>query len=294
MEARVAGVTRVVLDVDTGIDDALALLYAVASPSVELCGVTVVAGNVPVEVGARNSAAVLAAAGAGDVPVATGAARTTAGGGPRTGPTNHGPDGLGGVVLPPGPERPGLGVRDVVDAAARGGPYTLVGLAPMTNVAGVAPLADAVVLVGGELVTQEPPELNAGHDAPATSRTLASGRPTTIYVMDVFDQVSVTAEDVARLRSSERAAARISGDLLAVRRGRLIGDAGAVVLLTHPHLFGVEQRRLGMAGGHLTEIPDGRLLDVVVTVDGPAVARAFVDTLLPETRWGGAGCPTSG
>jgi inosine-uridine nucleoside N-ribohydrolase len=287
-------VTRVVLDVDTGIDDALALLYAVASPAVELCGVTVVAGNVPVEVGARNSAAVLAAAGAGDVPVAIGAARTTAGAGPRTGPTNHGPDGLGGVVLPPAPERPGLRVRDVVDAAARGGPYALVGLAPMTNVAEVAPLADAVVLLGGELVPQEPPELNAGHDAPATSRALASGRPTTVYVIDVFEQVSVTAEDVARLRSSERAAARIAGDLLAVRRARLIGDAGAVVLLTHPHLFRVEQRRLGMAGRHLTENPDGHLLDVVVSADAPAVARAFVDTLLRGTRPGGAGCPTSG
>ena len=278
--------TRVVLDVDTGIDDALALLYAVASPAVELCGVTVVAGNVPVEVGARNSAAVLAAAGAGDVPVASGAARTTAGAGPRTGPTNHGPDGLGGVVLPSAPERPGLGVGDVVDTAARGGPYTLVGLAPMTNVADVAPLADTVVLLGGELVAQEPPEFNAGHDVAATSRALASGRPTTIYVIDVFGHVSVRTEDVARLRSSERAAARIAGELLAVRRGRLIGDAGAVVLLTHPHLFGVEQRRLGMAGGHLTEDPGGRLLDVVVTADAPAVARAFVDTLLPGTRSG--------
>ncbi len=272
--------TRIVLDVDTGIDDALALLYAVVSPAVEPCGVTVVAGNVPVEVAARNSSAVLAAAGAGDVPVSVGAARTTVGAGPRTGPTNHGADGLGGVVLPPGPEPSGLGVRDLLDAVTRGGPCTLVGLAPMTNVAELAPRADAVVLLGGELVAQEPPEFNAGHDVPATGRALASGRPTTLYVIDVFEQVSVTAEDVARLRSSERAAARIAGDLLAVRRGRLIGDAGAVVLLTHPQLFRVEQRQFGVAGGHLTELPDGRGLDVVVGADAPAVARAFVDTLL--------------
>ena len=85
---------RVVLDVDTGIDDALALLYAVAHPDVELCGVTTVVGNVPADVAARSSAAVLARAGAADVPIAIGATRTLTGAGPRRGPTNHGPDGL--------------------------------------------------------------------------------------------------------------------------------------------------------------------------------------------------------
>ena len=274
------GPRRVVLDVDTGVDDALALLYAAASPALELCGVTTVAGNVPVEVAARNSAAVLAHAGAGHVPVAVGASRTTAGGGPRTGPTNHGTDGLGGVALPPGPEPSALGVRAVVDEVASAGAYTLVALAPMTNVAELAPSAAEVVLLGGELAAGEPPEFNAAHDVPATQRALASGRPTTLYVIDVFEQVSVRAEDVARLRSSDRPAARLAGDLLAVRRSRLIGDAGALVLLTHAHLFRVEQRRVGIVGSSLTEAPDGRLLDVVVGVDAPAVARAYVDALL--------------
>ncbi len=271
---------RVVLDVDTGIDDALALLYAVASQALELCGVTTVVGNVPVEVAARNSTAVLAHAGAGDVPVAVGAGRTSTGGGPRTGPTNHGPDGLGGVTLPAGPEPSVLGVRDLLDAVAREGACTLVGLAPMTNVAGIAPSADEVVLLGGELVAGEPPELNAGHDLPATNRALASGRPTTLYVIEVFERVSVPTEDVVRLQSSDRPGARLAGDLLAVRRGHLVGDAGALVLLTHPHLFGVEPRRFGLVDRALTEVHDGRLLDVVVEVDAPAVARAFVDALL--------------
>ena len=243
---RQEGPRRVLLDVDTGVDDALALLYAAASPALELCGVTTVAGNVPVEVAARNSAAVLAHAGAGHVPVAVGASRTTAGGGPRTGPTKHGTDGLGGVALPPGPEPSALGVRAVVDEVASAGAYTLVALAPMTNVAELAPSAAEVVLLGGalggELAAGEPPEFNAAHDVPATLR--------------------------------------LAGDLLAVRRSRLIGDAGALVLLTHAHLFRVEQRRVGIVGSTLTEAPDGRLLDVVVGVDAPAVARAYVDALL--------------
>ena len=74
--------------------------------------------------------------------------------------------------------------------------------------------------------------------------------------------------------------ARLAGELLAVRRNHLIGDAGALVLLTHPDLFRVEPRRFGVVGRHLTEAADGRLLDAVVDVDAAAVAYAFVEVLL--------------
>ena len=272
---------RVVLDVDTGIDDALAILYAVASPGLELCGVTTVVGNVTAEVAARNTAAVLALAGAGDVPVAVGATRTLGGVGPRDGPTNHGPDGLGGIRLPAGAE-PSYDPASVLRAAAVDGPVTLVGLAPLTNVAALAPMATDVVLVAGELMTEEPPEPNAGHDPAATERVLAGDRAPTLYVADVFEQVSVSPADVRRLQSSPRPAARVAGDLLAVRRAHLVGDAAALVLLTHPHLFRVEPRRMGQVGRHLTETDDGRLLDVVVDVDASAVAATYVETLLAD------------
>lgn len=271
---------RVVLDVDTGIDDALAILYAVASPSLELCGVTTAVGNVPADVAARNSAAVLGCAGAGDVPVAVGATRTLAGAGPRGSPTDHGPDGLGGVRLPRGAEPSYGDPTAVLHAATADGPVTLVGLAPLTNVAALTPTATDLVVVGGELVTEEPRELNAGHDPIATAHVLAGRSAATLYVADVFEQVSVAPADVARLRSSGRPAARLAGDLLAARRAHLVGDAGALVLLTHPHLFRVEPHRMGQVGGHLTRTDDGRSLDVVVEVDAPAVATAYVKTLL--------------
>ncbi len=271
---------RVVLDVDTGIDDALALLYAVASPAIDLCGVTTVSGNVPAGLAARNSAAVVAHTGAGDVPVATGASRTSGGEGPRTGPTNHGPDGLGGVTLAPGPEPSGAGVDRLLETAAGAGPVTLVGLAPLTNVAGLARWADDVVLVGGSLDPDGPPDFNAGHDPAATARVLAAGRSTTFYVLDVFEQVVVRLDDVARLRSSGRRAAQLAGELLAVRRAHLVGDAGALVLLTHPDLFRVEPVRMGMAGERLVPTEDGQLVRVVVDLDAAAVADAFVEVLL--------------
>jgi pyrimidine-specific ribonucleoside hydrolase len=271
---------RVVLDVDTGIDDALALLYAAASPALELCGVTAVVGNVPVEVAARNSAAVLAAAGAVSVPVAVGAGRTSAGSAARTGPTDHGPDGLGGVVLPDGPAPSGLDIASLAEGVARGGTWTLVGLAPMTNVADLAPLADEVVLLAGELAVEDDPELNASHDLAATARAAGSGRPTTLYVVDVFERVRVAPDDVERLRTSRRPCARLAGELLAVRRAHLVGDAGALVMLARPELFRVEPRRIGLVEGRLTTTPDGRLLDVVVEVDARAAATDFVDVLL--------------
>src|SRR5687768_6185961 len=64
-----------ILDVDTGVDDALALLYAVASPEVDLIGATCVMGNISVEQATENTLAVLEVAGRGDVEVAQGAAR---------------------------------------------------------------------------------------------------------------------------------------------------------------------------------------------------------------------------
>jgi len=70
---------RVILDVDPGIDDALAILLALRSPEIELVGVTTVAGNVSVERGTYNVRAVLAAAGAPDIPVYQGASRPLSG-----------------------------------------------------------------------------------------------------------------------------------------------------------------------------------------------------------------------
>ncbi|MBC2932359.1 nucleoside hydrolase [Nocardioides sp. zg-1228] len=271
---------RVVLDVDTGIDDALALLYAVVSPVLELCGVTTVVGNVPAEVAARNSAAVLGHAGAREVPVALGATTTLSGAGAREGASNHGPDGLGGVRLASARQSAYADPVAVLRTAADGGPATLAGLAPMTNLASLAHLADDLVLVAGELALEEPPELNAAHDPDATAHVLVSERPTTLYVADVFEQVAVAPGDVERLRSSARPAAALAGALLAVRRAHLVGDAGALVLLTHPHLFRVEPRRMGQVGAHLTEAGDGRVLPVAVEVDAPAVARTFVEALL--------------
>ncbi len=165
----------VILDVDTGIDDSLALLYACASPEVELVAVTCVAGNVDARQVAENTRAVLELAGRPDVEVALG--RETPLVRPlETTPETHGPHGIGYAVLPP-PARP-LSSRHAVDllieeARRRPGELTLVTLGPLTNLA-VALLREPAlptllrrwVLMGGSY-------RSSGNTAPTTEWNVA-------------------------------------------------------------------------------------------------------------------------
>ena len=126
-----------ILDVDTGIDDTLALLYAAASPEAELVAVTCLPGNAALADVARNTRAVLELAGRGDVEVAAG------GEAPlrrplEVTPETHGPHGIGYAELP----EPGASLSDrsapqlIVDEARnRPGEITLVTLGPYSTLA---------------------------------------------------------------------------------------------------------------------------------------------------------------
>ncbi len=131
------GPTPLILDVDTGVDDALALLYAVATPEVELIGATSVMGNVTVEVATENTLAVLEAAGRTDVEVARGASRPIVRD-HEPFPIVHGARGLGRAELPPSSraisER--SAVQLIVESARRRpGEVLLVATGPLTNIA---------------------------------------------------------------------------------------------------------------------------------------------------------------
>jgi purine nucleosidase len=126
-----------ILDVDTGVDDALALLYAVASPEIELIGATSVMGNITVEQATENTLAVLEAAGIGDVEVAQGAARPL-GREHVPFPVVHGERGLGRAAPPPPAAKPSTrsAVELIVGSAReRPGEVLLVATGPLTNIA---------------------------------------------------------------------------------------------------------------------------------------------------------------
>ncbi len=129
--------TPLILDVDTGVDDALALLYALASPEVELITATCVMGNVTVERAVENTLAVLELAGRADIEVARGA------GAPLVRPHEpfsvvHGEGGLGRSELasPSASASARSAVEVIVETArARPGEVLLVATGAMTNVA---------------------------------------------------------------------------------------------------------------------------------------------------------------
>ncbi len=129
--------SKVVWDMDPGIDDALALILALKSPEVQILGITTVAGNASVKVTSANARRVLEYLNAGSIPVATGAAN------PLNHPledalSHHGPDGLGNCSLPPPGVLPHPDkawyflARSVLHAP---GEITLVATGPLTNVA---------------------------------------------------------------------------------------------------------------------------------------------------------------
>jgi purine nucleosidase len=126
-----------ILDVDTGIDDALALLYACASPEIELLAVTCVGGNVDAHQVAENTRAVLELAGRADVPVFLGREQPLVK--PlETSTETHGPRGLGYAELPAArrPLEAGHAADALVDLARlRPGEVSLVTLGPLTNLA---------------------------------------------------------------------------------------------------------------------------------------------------------------
>src|SRR4051812_39944789 len=127
----------VVIDCDTGIDDALALLYAVASPEIDLVAITCTSGNVEARQVSENTRALLELVGRGDVEVAIGRevplVREL-----MTTPETHGPKGVGYAALPPA--RSAVSRRHAADliieeARRRPGELLLITLAPLTNVA---------------------------------------------------------------------------------------------------------------------------------------------------------------
>lgn len=127
----------IVIDTDTASDDAIALVLAVREPSVEVRAVTVVAGNVPLDLGVRNAIITLDLAGGAHIPVHAGRDR------PLARPLDtaqfvHGQDGMGGASLPE-PSRTATSTDAVgallAIAANEIGEHDLVTLGPLTNIA---------------------------------------------------------------------------------------------------------------------------------------------------------------
>ncbi|WP_037675052.1 nucleoside hydrolase [Streptomyces griseus] len=243
----------VIIDCDTGIDDALALLFAIRHPGLDLRAVTCVAGNTDVDGVVRNTLTVLEQAGAPDIPVARGAERPLIES-VRRAPV-HGQDGMGDLGLP-APARTSADMDAVTllrrEILASPHPVTLIPTAPLTNIAlllrthpEVVRNIERIVFMGGAVATGNATpvaEFNVWHDPEAAAILLTAGVPITMYGLDVFQRVVVPGPDVRRLRASSEPGTRLAGELLAHRGpvtdeqdpGGGLGDAGAVCAVVDP------------------------------------------------------------
>jgi purine nucleosidase len=217
METAAGRAVPLILDVDTGIDDSLALLYACASPEAQLVAVTCVGGNVDGRQVAANTLAVLELGGRGDVEVALG--RETPLVRPmKTTPETHGPQGIGHATLPaarrPLSDRHGVDLL-IEEVRRRPGEITLVTLGPLTNLAAAIQrdsdlprLLAGLVVMGGAYRssgnTAPTTEWNISVDPEAAQVVFAAfgsrGAPRPVALgLDVTERARFTPEHMVRL-----------------------------------------------------------------------------------------------
>jgi inosine-uridine nucleoside N-ribohydrolase len=218
--------SRVIIDTDPGVDDALALLLAMRSPELTIEGITPVAGNVPLEFTLPNALRMVEIAGRTDIPVAAGAK------GPLvrrlvTAAQVHGENGLGGAVFPEPKTKPidapaADFIRDTVRKYP--GEVTLITIGPLTNVGAalnsdgeLAKLIPRLVMMGGSLsggnVTPAA-EFNIYVDPEAARMVFQSGIPITMVGLDVTRRTTLTDDHVRVLQAAQnpvsQAAAKIA------------------------------------------------------------------------------------
>jgi purine nucleosidase len=310
---------RLVVDTDTGIDDALALLWLASRADVELVAVHSVHGNTSAEQAAANARTVLDLAGLADVPVVGGrgapAAAPGAGGARRP---LHGYDGLGDCGLAPPPWPPAHAGHDAVAdlrrlARGRAGELDLLALGPLTNIA-AAVRADPVILSAFRTVTimggtgRRPPgdddpilasDTNTGLDADAARIVAgAEGSRVTMVGVDVTRRSLAGSAWLARLAASTTAhgrfaavASRLYADHVEATRGERalpVHDALAAMVCAGAPVGAAfaegECAVNGPAGHERTELVEpgagaGQLRRALIGLDAEAAAELLLGAL---------------
>jgi purine nucleosidase len=197
---------RVLIDTDPGVDDAVAILLALASPDIDVVGITAVAGNVPLDKTALNARRIVSIAGRRDVPVSAGCAE------PLSEPVAedsvvHGHDGLGDLTWdePDVALDPRHGVELIADLIHEG-PLTIVAIGPLTNLAvllGRYPDIDKrvehlVIMGGASFQGNVTPaaEFNVWADPDAARQVFAAEWRITLMPLDLTHQAFLNDDDL--------------------------------------------------------------------------------------------------
>ena len=246
------GPIPIILDCDPGHDDAIALLLALASPELELLGVTTVHGNQTLEKTTANALRVLELAGRADIPVAAGAARPLVRE-PQIAAHVHGDSGLDGPALPP-PSHRAIGqpavdfiVEQLVSSPR---PVTLVPTGPLTNIAQVLEVTGGAIAEGNVTPAAE---FNIWVDPEAADLVFRSGLEVTMVALDVTHKALLTSSMAAELRVRGRIGEFVADLVEFFKRyheqtygwdGAPIHDAVAVACVVSPGLVEVVHRNV--------------------------------------------------
>jgi len=257
--------TPIILDVDPGHDDAVAIMLACGAPELELLAVTTVAGNVPLEKTTHNALRVLSLIGHTHVPVAAGAAA------PLIRPLHtaediHGESGLGGPEIPdPSFEPDERGATRLIADTLRAapGPVTLVPVGPLTNVAlflreypELKERVARISLMGGSIGlgnTTPAAEFNVYVDPEAAREVFESGLRITMSSLDVTYRAGAGPSERERLRSLGRVGTVVAEflEFFAATYERIYGfdappphDAVAVAATFEPSLLKTRPMRV--------------------------------------------------
>ncbi len=210
---------KVILDVDTGVDDALAIIYGIESKQIDFLGITTVSGNVPVQMTTLNTLKVLQLIGCEDIKVYPGALRPIVRE-PEYEYHVHGTDGIGNAldyveVTQEAAEM--FGADFIIDQAKkRPGEITLIMVGPLTNLAlalrkepRVAEWLKEVIIMGG-LVSEAGQgnklpnaEFNIFADAEAAKIVFHSEIKLTQVSLDVTSKTYLTKEDIELLKGTK-------------------------------------------------------------------------------------------
>ncbi len=271
---------HVIIDADPGVDDSFAILLALRSPDVTVDAVTVVFGNVTLDIGTQVALRLVEVAGRTDVPVARGAAAPLVR--KFTMQNAHGPDGMlgqSGTFPVPKTKPVATPAVELMRSIIRKNPgkVSLIPIGPLTNVATllredpeIAGMIQEIVLMGGSISggnMTPAAESNIWHDPEAAQIVFHSGIPITMVGLDVTRKMEFKDEYVRQLEASSDPVAQAAGRLgrAGVRQntppgggppilvGRVLHDPLAMASFIDPSIIKVEKCHIEIeTSGELT------------------------------------------
>ena len=231
MSASKGTVRKIILDLDTGIDDTLALSYVLGSPDAELIGITGTYGNVVLDQGVDNDLRLLAMYGREDIPVFKGIDHPSTADSFSVPPDSeifHGANGTGNIEIPAQTDRQASqqsSVDFIIDAVRHypKGELVVVPTGALTTIAAALEKAPdivdriSIVMMGGTLTQPGNvgpfAEANINQDPEAANRVFATTADITMVGLDVTTQALMSREDTEALRATGTSAGRFLADM---------------------------------------------------------------------------------